>query len=95
MLMQYERQEQPGAFFLYTPEMMLSMISNIDYKLDQATAKSKLYGFEPEPKLVADNDIFKSQEALCNVSIMRVGDLSTKDVLGKKDSVIKYLSSAI
>ena len=44
-------EKHPGAFFTYTPEMLYSIITNIDTSLPTQEAKAKLYDLEFRPKL--------------------------------------------
>ena len=46
-----EFNDHPGAFFTYTPEILLSLVSNIDSSLNSQQAKAKLYGLSPRPKI--------------------------------------------
>jgi hypothetical protein len=41
----------PGAFFSYTPEILLASIKDFDYTTNSQVAKAKLYGLLPRPKI--------------------------------------------
>lgn len=53
--LEFSRANAPGAFFSYTPEILLAQARELDITLDDSSAKSDLYQIPYRPKISSDD----------------------------------------